>query len=161
MRNFCLVLICLFMNVSWGQDNTTTIYLIRHAEKTNISSDPELSEAGKARADKWAVYFKDKHIAAVYSTPYKRTAATAQAVASSAGQPVIKYDPEEMDLTALAAKFPGKSILIVGHSNTIPAYINRLIGENAYRNIDESVYSNVYVIKISGNSVSHELTEVR
>jgi len=62
MKNIYLVITLLFFTKLWSQQATTTIYLIRHAEKVDNSADPELSEAGTARAANWAQFFKDKPI---------------------------------------------------------------------------------------------------
>lgn len=139
---------------------TTTIYLIRHAEKADTSPDTDLSDIGKARAEKWKSYFSNKNITAIYSTPYKRTTTTAEPLAKSNKLIVNTYTPSEMDLKTIAEKNSGKSILIVGHSNTIPKYINKLLGENKYPDIDESEFSYVYIVTIDGDSVSSKLEKL-
>lgn len=147
------------MNISSAQE-TTTIYLIRHAEKANTSPDTELSETGKARAQKWKVYLNDKHIEAIYSTPYKRTTATAEPLAIARGINITSYNPAEMDLKAITEKHKGKGILIIGHSNTIPKYINKLLRENQYPDIEESEFGNVYIVTIKGDTVTHRLEKL-
>ena len=70
-----------------NQDNEiTTYYLIRHAEKDRSDSanrNPDLNPEGKKRAEKWAEVLKDIELDAVYSTDYKRTIQTAMPVADS------------------------------------------------------------------------------
>jgi len=56
---------------------TTTIYLISHAEKTDNSKNTFLSEAGLIRANHWNDVFEAIHFDAVYSTDYNRTVQTA------------------------------------------------------------------------------------
>ena len=147
------------MTVSSAQE-TTTIYLIRHAEKADASPDTELSEAGKARAQKWKAYFSNKHIAAIYSTPYKRTTATAEPLAAANALTINAYNPSELDLKTIVAKHTGKAVVIVGHSNTIPKYVNKLIRENTYPDIDENEFGTVYIITIKGDTVSHKLEKL-
>ena len=74
----------------------TTLYLIRHGEYEN--SDyvfpgmlPEfpLSAKGRAQVQKTALFFSDKSISAVYSSPALRTKQTAQILGSSLHLPVI------------------------------------------------------------------------
>ena len=66
---------------------STTIYVVRHAEKQTgvnnsmMSADPDLTDAGKARAKKMAEMLASKSITAVYATPYKRTQQTAEPTA--------------------------------------------------------------------------------
>lgn len=149
----------LLMN-SLSAQETTTIYLIRHAEKADASPDTDLSEAGKARAQKWKSYLSDKNITAIYSTPYKRTTATAEPLATANKLTINTYSPSEMDLKSIAEKNAGKSVLIVGHSNTIPKYINKLLRENKYPDIDENDFSYIYIMTIKGDSVTHRLEKL-
>ena len=54
-----------------SSNNTTTYYLIRHAEKdrTDASNkNPNLNDKGIERAKKWAKHFKSINLDAVYST---------------------------------------------------------------------------------------------
>lgn len=159
MKYAYLLLTLLLMNISSAQE-TTTIYLIRHAEKADTSPDTELSETGKERAQKWKTYLNDKNIEAIYSTPYKRTTATAEPMAIARGINITSYNPAEMDLKAIAEKHKGKSILIIGHSNTIPKYVNKLLRENQYPDIDESEFGSVYIVTINGDTVTHRLEKL-
>ena len=159
MKSIYLLLTILFMNLMHSQE-ATTIYLIRHAEKAVATGDPDLSEGGKARAAQWAEWLGDKNIAAIYSTPYKRTQQTAQPLAQKTNQQVITYNPSEADLKTMAARHKGQSIVIVGHSNTIPMYVNKLIGENKYTDIDEAEYGNIFIITLENDSISHELRKM-
>ena len=145
---------------SLSAQETTTIYLIRHAEKADALPDTDLSEAGKARAQKWKAYFSNKDIAAIYSTPYKRTTATAEPLATANKLTIKTYSPSEMDLKAIAEKNIGKSVLIVGHSNTIPKYINKLLRENKYPDIDESEFGYLYIVTIKGETITHKLEKL-
>lgn len=159
MKYIYIILTLLLMNISSAQE-TTTIYLIRHAEKADASPDTELSEAGKARVQKWKTYFNNKDIAAIYSTPYKRTTATVQPLATANKLTITPYSPSELDLKTIADKHTGKSVLMVGHSNTIPKYINKLLRENKYPDIDESEFGYVYIVTIKGNEISCRLEKL-
>lgn len=159
MKHIYLLLTILLMNLSYSQEKTT-IYLIRHAEKAVPAGDPDLSEEGRARAAQWSVWLGDKDITAIYSTPYKRTQQTALPLAQKLNQQVIAYSPSDIDLKAIAARHEGQSVAIVGHSNTIPMYVNRLIGENIYPDIDEDEYGNIFIITLENGKVSHELRKI-
>lgn len=154
MKQFCTIVLLLIMNSIHAQE-TTTIYMIRHAEKADASKDTELSEAGKARADRWKSYFTDKRIKAVYSTPYKRTMSTGRPVAEANRIEIATYNPSDIDLKALARKHPGENILIIGHSNTLPKHINKLLLKNVYTDIDENEFGTLYSITIKGEDISH------
>lgn len=148
------------MNTALAQDQATTLYFIRHAEKADASKDPDLSAAGKERAEKWASFFSNKDVAAIYSTPYKRTTETAKPLAQKSRLEIISYDPMKLDLNDIVQKYKGKTVVIVGHSNTIPKYVNQLAGTNAYPDINESEYDHLYTIIIQGNKVTHRVEKI-
>ena len=135
----------------------TTIYLIRHAEKADATPDTSLSESGSRRAEHWADYFRNIPIDLVLSTPYKRTQQTCAPLAAAHHLEIVTYDPKILDLPQLISQNPGKTILITGHSNTIPKYINELLGQQKYPDIPESEFGNLYVLKIRNGKVSDEL----
>lgn len=150
-----------FLTVNMLYSQETKIYLIRHAEKADSSSDPELSDKGKTRSERWGAYFKDKDISFIYTTPFNRTKQTIIPVARLEGKKtMLVYEPAEMDLAMIANKHSGKNILIVGHSNTIPAYINKFIGEVKYPDMTEDEYGNLYIITVKGKDVKHELVKM-
>src|SRR5690606_16847507 len=107
-----------------------TIFIVRHAEKEASSSrDPELSAEGKARAEELSRILQKVHINEIYSTPYKRTRNTVAPVAERLGLDIKSYDPAAQDkFTKVLKSASGKTILISGHSNTIPALLNLLTG---------------------------------
>lgn len=99
-----------------------TIFVSRHMRKAE-GDDPSLSAQGSADAVRLADLLKDRGIAAIFVTQTKRSRETAQPLATATGAPIESYDPR--DNAALAkrvAAIPG-SILIVGHSNTVPAIV--------------------------------------
>jgi hypothetical protein len=62
-----------------AQSPATTVILVRHAEKADEpGADPALSAAGEARARALADALRDVKVAAVLTTPYRRTNATGQ-----------------------------------------------------------------------------------
>ena len=159
MKKICIILMGLFFQ-SMNAQSETTIYLIRHAEKADSSANTQLSAEGKKRAEDWANFFKDTSIDIIYSTPYLRTESTCLPIAVSKKKEIISYNPKEMDLKKLVAENPGKTIFIVGHSNTIPKHINQLLGEEKYPEIPESEFGNLYIIKVKNGVISHSLTKI-
>ena len=168
MKKIYFIIILLFSFLAQSQEKTTTIYLIRHTEKADASPDPGLSEAGKARAAQWAAWFKDKDITLYYTTPYKRTSQTMLAIAMAIdlvpGTTLTKeyrtYLPNELSLKEVANDNAGKNILIIGHSNTIPASVNKLIGKDVYKDIPENEFDNLYTITITGSTITHQLVKM-
>lgn len=116
-----------------------TVYLVRHAEKAGWPSDRDLdafqplSPAGAARAEALAVRLKPAGIVHVYTSRTTRTLQTGVPLALATNVPITADDastrPDEMAafLTRLREKHAAdKTILIVGHSNTIPELLIRL-----------------------------------
>lgn len=167
-----LLLLSLFV-VSCGNDTkkesveeksaNTTYYLIRHAEKNRSSEtpeDPELMEAGQLRAERWAAHFEDIELDAVYSTDYKRTQETAAPVAKQKGLKVASYDPRNLYDSDFQNQTKGKSVLVVGHSNTTPAFVNTIIGENKYPSIDDAENGMLYKVTLFETGHEVEITKI-
>lgn len=152
---FFLITISIFsQNDSIPISQKTQFILVRHAEKIDSSKNPELSEKGKIRAQKLNDLFKDEKIDKIYSTAYLRTEQTIAIIANDRKLEVDKYNPnDELFLNTLLKKNSGKTALIVGHSNTIPKLANFLIGEDKYKELDESEYSKIWVITFYGSTI--------
>ncbi|MGL5112039.1 MAG: SixA phosphatase family protein [Flavobacterium sp.] len=138
---------------------TTTIYLIRHAEKVDNSKNPNLSEAGWVRAERWNTILNQVPLKAIYSTDYLRTMQTASPTARSKNLTITTYDPKTIDVEQLKKKHHGQAILIVGHSNTTPELANTIIDQKVYSPIEDSVFGNLYILSINENEVSHQLLQ--
>ena len=133
-----------------GRQNTTFIFLVRHAEK-GYGSDPTLTFQGVKRAQLLAHIFKELPLDAVFATEYKRTQETAQPAAREKGLEVELYEGDELTTFALRLrrKYRGQSVLVVGHSNTTPDLVNRLVADGVLERIDERDYSNFYIVAIN------------
>ncbi|PKP32030.1 MAG: phosphoglycerate mutase [Bacteroidetes bacterium HGW-Bacteroidetes-17] len=136
----------------------STYYLIRHAEKQIVNNpNPELTDEGILRAEKWALIFKDIKFDAVYSTDYLRTIATAQPTAQSQNLEIFLYHPIKMDIKQFLKETEGKTVLMVGHSNTIPAFVNKLIEKEKYKDIPDENFGNLYIVEFSNNMITDKL----
>lgn len=145
------------------QQVKTTYYLIRHSEKDSSdknNKNPELSKKGKERAKKWSNIFDELKLDAIYSTDYNRTLQTAAVTAKNKKLTIKKYHPRNLNLNSFLNETKGKSILIVGHSNTIPSLTNKLIGNGKYLNMDEDDYDNLYLVTIQGDLIEHVMIDV-
>ena len=145
------------------KENTSVYYFIRHAEKDRSDStnkNPSLTLQGLERANKWALFFKDKNIAAVYSTNYKRTQQTALPIAKEQNLEIISYTAKELISEKFIANNKGKNIVIVGHSNTTPELVNRLLGEKKYEDIADSENNNVFIVTFKKNKTTAKREKV-
>ncbi len=150
LLSFVFVLIaCERAEKSLSPESITTIYLIRHAEKDRSDKEdknPELTEEGKRRAERWAQVLGLSKIDAVYSTNYQRTLQTAAPTATRNGIEIQTYEPNNLDIDSLAALHQGERILIVGHSNTTPMLVNRALGEERFEWIEDTVNGNLFIL---------------
>ena len=147
-----LVVVCCFVLWVCWINTTTTVILVRHAEKAQAQdSNPGLTAAGQARAAALVDVDSDGGVKAVYATEWCRTALTAEPTAvalelelailrtttpgdqlSGCGlsHPFSLLDPNLASSADLAAHVlserRGQTVLIVGHSNTVPELIEAL-----------------------------------
>ena len=145
------------------KENTSVYYFIRHAEKDRSDStnkNPSLTIQGLERANKWALFFKDKNIAAVYSTNYKRTQQTALPIAKEQNLEIINYTAKELISEKFITNNKGKNIVIVGHSNTTPELVNSLLGEKKYEDIADSENNNVFIVTLKKNKTTAKREKV-
>jgi phosphohistidine phosphatase SixA len=101
-----------------------TVILVRHAEKaTDDPRDPSLSEAGVARARALARLLAHARPARLVASEYKRTQATLAPLAAALGKTVEVVAASDTAALArtLAAEAPGTTVVVAGHSNTLPA----------------------------------------
>ena len=135
-----------------NETGTTTYYFIRHAEKDRSdkdNKDPNLVLEGILRAAKWSLVFENVAFDAIYSTDYNRTKQTAQPTAEKKGLEIKIYDPRQMYSEEFARATKGQKVLVVGHSNTTPAFVNTILGERKYPNIDDNNNANLYIVTIN------------
>lgn len=163
---FTLLVILTFSTATFSQedktDNTTTYYLIRHAEKDQsdkANRNPNLTEVGKTRAERWSSIFQNVSFDAVYSTNYNRTKQTAQPTANKNELELSFYDPRALYSEEFAKVTKGKTVLVVGHSNTTPAFVNMILGEKKHKDIDHNNNGNLYIVTIAeGKATDQVLT---
>lgn len=109
-----------------------TFVLVRHAEKAaDDPADPGLTPEGQRRADRLAFALDLEPVVAVYATRYRRTQATAAPVARGHDLAITTYDASEPPADfarRLRASHAAGTVLVVGHSNTVPAIAQALCG---------------------------------
>jgi len=130
-----------------------TIFLVRHAERADsapgmsptMAADPDLSAAGRARADSLAAALKDADITAIYVTEFKRTQQTAAPLAKALGLTVkIVTSKSTRELIKQLAASKG-NVLVVGHSNSVPDVIKGL-GVTAAVTIGDDEFDNMFLV---------------
>lgn len=149
----CIVLsACTSLPMSATPD-TVDFIVVRHAEKETgaaVGQDPALTAAGRARAEAIAQGLADAPVVAVYSTDYARTRETALPTARAHALPLTTYDAREPAATfaaRLRESHAAGTVLVVGHSNTVPAIAAALCGCDVPA-MDETEYDRRLVVSI-------------
>ncbi|UWX56394.1 histidine phosphatase family protein [Maribacter litopenaei] len=144
-----------------GNPDISTFYLIRHAEKDRSDpedADPELNQKGLGRAMHWAEILNEIDLDAIYSTNFNRTSMTAAPTSVKKNIDVQYYDPRVLDIDQFKKDNLNKDVLVVGHSNTTPQFVNLLMGEEKYTQIDDNENGTLFVVTIvNGIATSNRL----
>ena len=161
MKTLCLILTLATMSFnSFSQDkqsettkDVTTYYFIRHAEKEAVgptNKNPHLSEEGFKRAENWSAILGNIAFDAIYSTNFYRTIETASPTSKKNNLSITSYDFSKTmkEIDTFLKETKGKTVLIVGHSNTSPVFANAVIGNKKYENMSEDNFGNLYIVTI-------------
>jgi len=143
----------------------TMVYLVRHGEKaTQPPNDPLLSPDGQARARALADVLAHAGVSAIITTQFARTKLTAAPLAEklgitpevvgvtsgTAGNLQSQADAARGHIAAVAAavrKYPGAALLVVGHSNTIPAIVAELGGPK-FADLCDGDYDQLFILEV-------------
>jgi broad specificity phosphatase PhoE len=139
----------------WFTANSTTVIVIRHAEKESISApDPPLSAAGEARAALLARLFGQPkgagRLDAIYISSALRNRMTAAPLA--ARLEIVPIVAPTDDPKALAHRVlrenSGKRVMIIGHTNTVPDMVAALSGRSDIPQINEQEFGTLYIVTV-------------
>ena len=167
LSTFCVLLLLLASATSWAQAPAdvkkmkvkikpliTTIYIVRHAEKdttTAGNADPELSAEGRVRAQALSQTLAKRLPVALFTTDTKRTRATLAPLAAALKLEPQTYDPKRgRDLADRVLKeYAGKSVVIVGHSNTVLSLIDDFGGVPPLEEIKDYEYDYLFTVRVA------------
>ena len=154
-------LVCANAFAVGAQQQPTTVILVRHAEKGDApANDPGLTEAGAARAKALLAIARDAGVTAVITTQFARTRETARPAAEALGiTPEVaraggSAAQHAQDVARIVQAHAGGVVLVVGHSNTIPAIVAAL-GAPQPPPICDSEYDDLYVVTLGATSPAH------
>lgn len=158
-----LILFFLFIGPSLWAQESTTYYLIRHAEKNRAdlgNNNPHLTKKGKQRAQFWNKVFEGVIFDCIYSTPYFRTIETVKPTALQQQLPILYYDMKRLYNDEFKDKNRGKTVLVVGHSNTTPHLANAILKKEVYPEINDRVNGLLYIIHVSSEIASGQVLSI-
>ncbi len=155
-------------------NRVTTVLLIRHADRDIPSAgtpDPPLNARGKTRARKLIHVLSTTGIRAVYTSDTTRAIMTAKPYLDAyARRPlpfpmlllrpsvVRLFDPIEIK-NHILTHHAGQTVLVVGHSNTVPELIRQL-GGTSLPDIDDCEFDNLFVL-VRYSSTKASLTKLK
>ncbi|WP_295434971.1 histidine phosphatase family protein [uncultured Thiodictyon sp.] len=100
-----------------------TVYLLRHAEKTDSATDPPLSPAGWQRAGGLPAALAGVKVDAIFVSDQRRTQQTAMSLAADTGvKPVVLGQNDVDKLVRAICKTganPGSAVVVVGHTTNL------------------------------------------
>lgn len=129
------------------------VIFVRHAEKEASPTDnPPLSPAGRARAAEFVkvvtVLTAKIPLRAIFTTDFLRTRDTAAPLAAATHiAPTVTND----DPVARIRAIRGGAVVVVGHSNTVPGFIQAL-GGPAGIVIDDAEFGHLFLLATPGTS---------
>ena len=156
MRRQALLLLPVFLAVTAAAPAAsvvpaTVVILVRHAERAPGTGDVPISEAGQARARALADVGKVAGVQVIITTQFQRTKQTAGALAEALGltMETVATQAETAkhiaDVAAAVKKHVGKTVLVVGHSNTVPAIVTALGGPKL-ADLCDTEYDNLFTM---------------
>ena len=141
---FTVLLACLLTACA-----TTTVYIVRHAEKVDETDSTDLSPAGKQRALALADTLASRGIDSIFTTPYRRTRQTAEPLAQRLAIQSVAYPASPTDaLVRRVNRMRNQTIVVVGHSNTILPIARGLGARPAMTQIEPGDYDNLLTVRI-------------
>jgi broad specificity phosphatase PhoE len=131
---------------------STTIVLARHAERSNQGgSDPHLTLTGKARAQKLIHVLGMVEIKAIYTSNFIRTKETALPIATHLGLSTVLINEAAEIKNNILANHSGKTVLVIGHSDTVPEVIS-LLSNASPPVIEDNEFDNLFILTVFDSS---------
>lgn len=137
------------------QQKPTVIIVVRHAEKDTsdpAARDPVLTAAGERRARELARVIRRRNVDAIITTQLRRNVLTARPAAEA-----FHITPDVFQAVAdgrqtgigmaqrVRERYMGKTVLVVGHSNTVAATIEALGGPRI-KDVCDTAHSNLFML---------------
>ena len=135
----------------------TVIVFVRHAEKASDGTpDPPLTDRGLRRAQCLATLLRPFEADVLFSSEYQRTRNTVKPLSEAIGveAQVIEAGDAKAWGEALQGVPAGSHVVVSGHSNTIPAWVQalgaKLPGLDEHGNIPHDDYDRMIQVVLDG-----------
>lgn len=140
----------LFFFLMTSQGFAKQVIVIRHAER--LPDRDDLALIGYQRANLLKDMLSAENVGLILSTPLKRSVKTVEPLALSQSQDVVEYNTVD-DLVEKINNSEAKTIVVVGHSNTVPAIVKKLVNVELPK-IQEEEYDGFYILDIKNQSTN-------
>ncbi len=136
-------------------DAATTVILLRHADVLKDGTqDPSLSEKGKAQIEDLIKTLEHAGVSVVFTTQFKRTIETGRKVAEHFKIPLVSNEVTGQNIAGypqliadkIRSEYAGKTVVVVGHSNTVPQMAQILSGKTPPPIDDATEFDAFYVV---------------
>lgn len=134
---------------------TTTVIVLRHAEKAATDSPgsegPPLAEAGYARAARLEGLLRDSGAAAIFVSDTRRARETAAPLAGRLGLRLTEYPGRDLEglVRRLREAHRGQTVVVIGHSNTVPELLAILSEQRVRPVLHDADYDRVFVVSMN------------
>lgn len=130
----------------------TSLIIVRHAEKNNETDTTTLTTGGYDRAQRLSTLLTNTDLAAIYTTPFVRMRQTAEPTAKQKNLLIQDYTPHEIsEIDRIIHSNLGKTVLVVGHGNSIPNVLNHYTGSSLEH---LSGYNDIFVLNILNSKLN-------
>lgn len=131
-----------------GDRQPPSWYVMRHLQKGE-GQDPALSAEGRRSAERLVMWFAKDPPAAVYVSATRRARETGGPLAAQLGLTPKEYDPRDTAGLAARVKAEAGTVLVVGHSNTVPEIVAMLGGARPV-DLAETDYGDIFKVRRDG-----------
>ena len=131
----------------------TTLIVVRHADRQG--SDDALAPAGVERARDLARTLAQAHVTAIYHSDTERTRLTAEPLAAKLGLDPVVLPGKDIEglLKSVFENHCGGTVLIVGHSNTVPLIV-AAAGGPQLADLAEDAFGDMFVVTVCGDGTT-------
>jgi phosphohistidine phosphatase SixA len=129
-----------------------TVFLVRHADIDRSiasgSNDPPLNSAGRKRAEALAHAIGQTGITAIFTSRLLRTKQTVRPLAEKLHLQPRETASPEVFAREVSSGAAGPTVLVAGHSNTVPQMIAAFGASPP--TVHEREFDNLFVVTIAG-----------
>lgn len=136
---------------------TTQIFIVRHADRTNPPQD-DLKDIGVTRSNELKRVLFNAGIDSIFSTDFVRTRKTVQPLATSKRLPIILYSDNVILLNRILTKSKGKTVLVAGHSDTVADFITKCGCTPPFAQIPSTQFDNLFLIILQKEKINNSVS---